>query len=135
MENRKKLFSLGVLTYILSILLFLTISFVIFILLPKISDWELFSFNLYGGLLFYGLAILPYSLFASFVKLDKVKSYIIIVVLLFSTELVALVISGKSILLAIITSMVKDENYILLAYPLVLIMSYFIIKRILRISF
>ena len=45
MESRKKLFSLGILTYTLGILLFTIVSYAMFILLPKIKDWELFSFN------------------------------------------------------------------------------------------
>jgi len=135
MESRKKLFSLGILTYLLGILLFLIVSYIMFILLPKIKDWELFSFNFYGSLLFYGVATLPYLLFASLIKLDKVKSYMVIAVILLSVELISFIISGQSIIVTILTSMKSSENYILIAYPLVLLISYFISKRILRIKF
>jgi hypothetical protein len=135
MESRKKLFSLGILTYTLGILLFTIVSYAMFILLPKIKDWELFSFNFYGCLLFYGVAILPYLLFASLIKLDNIKPYMLIAVILLNVELISFLISGQSIIATILTSMKSSENYILIAYPLVLLMSYFISKRILKINF
>lgn len=135
MESRKKLFKLGILTYVLGILLFLIVCYVMFILLPKIKDWELFSFNFYGSLLFYSVAILPYFLFTSLIKLDKVKSYMVIAVILLSVELISFIISGQSIMATILTSWKSRENYILIAYPLVLLISYFISKRLLKINF
>ncbi len=135
MENRKKLFGLGILTYALGVVLFLIVNYLVFIVLPKIEDWELFSFNFYGSLLLYGLAIIPYILFALLIKLNIVKSYIIIVVLILSVELISFLVAGQSIIVTILTSMKSNGNYILIAYPLILLISYFVSKRILRVSF
>ena len=88
-----------------------------------------------GCLLFYGVAILPYLLFASLIKLDNIKPYMLIAVILLNVELISFLISGQSIIATILTSMKSSENYILIAYPLVLLMSYFISKRILKINF
>lgn len=135
MKSRKKLFGLGVLTYVLAIILFLIISYTTFVILPEIEDWELFSFNFYAVLLFYGIAILPYLLFASLIKLGILKNYLVLGVIILSVELISLVISGQSIMASIFTDMLENKNYILIAYPLTILISYFISKRALKIKF
>ncbi len=135
MKSRKKLVGLGILTYVLGIVIFLVISYLVLVFLPEIEDWELFGFNFYGVLLFYGVAILPYLLFASLIKLDKVKTYLVLGVMFLSVELISFLMSGQSIIISIFTDMLDNENYILIAYPLTLLISYFISKRILRVKF
>ena len=107
----------------------------VLVFLPEIEDWELFGFNFYSVLLFYGVAILPYLLFASLIKLDKVKTYLVLGVMFLSVELISFLMSGQSIIISIFTDMLDNENYILIAYPLTLLISYFISKRILRVKF
>ncbi|MCC4230056.1 hypothetical protein [Zunongwangia profunda] len=135
MKSRKKLVGLGILTYVLGIVIFLVISYLVLVFLPEIEDWELFGFNFYSVLLFYGVAILPYLLFASLIKLDKVKTYLVLGVMFLSVELISFLMSGQSIIISIFTDMLDNENYILIAYPLTLLISYFISKRILRVKF
>lgn len=135
MLTRNKLLGLGVLTYLLGMLIFLIVNCLRFLILPKIQDWQLFSFNFFGNLMFYGIAILLYLFAASIVALNKIKSYMVIVFILLSFDIISILISGQSIWISIFANMKSDENYILLAYPLVLVVSYFLSKRILKVNF
>ena len=136
MITKKKLAGLGFATYGLATALIISISFFVFILYPRIEDWELFSYNFYGAVLIYGGSVIPFLVFTYLVKLEKLNSLLIIAVLIASAELVSLIISGgELVLLSIFTTMFKDENYILLAYPLSLVLSYFIMSKLLKVDF
>ncbi|WP_108808292.1 hypothetical protein [Aquimarina spinulae] len=135
MNNRKKIVGLGFLTYLLGIIIFLLVSYLVFIVTPKHEDWELFTFNMFGCLLIYGAAIIPYLMFFLLTNFKKIKNYLVIIVLILSIELVSLVITQESIIISILTTMVTDKNYILIAYPLVIVFSYIISKRFLNVKF
>jgi hypothetical protein len=53
-------------------------------------------------------------------------------IMLVSMEIVSLLIAGESIMISIFTTMIKDKNYILLAYPSLLVICYYISKKILK---
>ena len=135
MNNRKKIIGLGFLTYLLGIIIFLLANYLMFIVIPKYKDWELFSFNLFGCLILYGSAIIPYLMFFLLINLKKIKNYLVIIVLLLSIELMSLVITKESIIISILTTMVVNKNYILIVYPLAIVLSYIVSKKFLNIKF
>jgi hypothetical protein len=132
MTSKKKLITLGALTYLLSIALFQIVNYISFIIIPKHKDWELFSFNFYGSILFFGLAMIPYALLILLINKKRIKYSIIVLIMLVSMEIVSLLIAGESIMISIFTTMIKDKNYILLAYPSLLVICYYISKKILK---
>ena len=136
MTSRKKLVGLGFTTYGLATALIISVSYFVFILYPRIEDWELFSYNFYGAVMIHGVSLIPFLLFVYLIKLEKLNSFLVLAVLIVSAELASLVISGgESILLTIFSSMLKDENYMLLVYPFSLVASFFIMRKLLKIDF
>ena len=134
MITQKKLAGLGFGTYGLATALVISVSYLVLIFFPRIEDWELFSYNFYGSIFIYGLALFFYLIFLSLIKPDRIKWYSIFLVLFIGMEVSALVQAGASITFSIFTTMVMDENYILLAYPIFLILSFVIFLKLLRID-
>ncbi|TCI84446.1 hypothetical protein [Tenacibaculum sp. M341] len=128
--NRKKIILLGTLTYILGLILFNIFNYTLNIVLPEFKDWELFSFNFYGSLLFYIISMVLYIILFILVKTLKINSLILLVILVLLPEIPAIFMAGNSIIISIFTTMVKDQNYTLLLYPLTIIIAYFLSKKI-----
>lgn len=134
MINQKKIIGLGTLSYIISIIILLLSSYVIFILLGSNEDWELFSFNFFAAIGFYGLSILLLTVTSFIIKKLKIDNIIFLILLLILLEISSLIIAKDSITLRIFSTMIEDKNWILLMYPIAVILSFFISKRILKID-
>lgn len=107
--------------YFITLIIFNCFSCLIFLVFTKNNDWELFSFNFFGSFIIYTLSFLVYFILSLFLNFINSNSLFRLITLLVLIDLVSLFIAEKSIALSIFTNMVKDENYILLFYPLSLI--------------
>lgn len=131
--NKKKILLIGIYTYILGLILFNLFNFLFFIFLNEISDWELFSYNFYGSLVYYSGAMVIFSFLPFLFNLNKVSSLLIILLILL-IEIPCIIVNGESLYITIFTSMISDNNYILLLYPSALIITYQISKRLVIVS-
>jgi hypothetical protein len=138
MKNTNKNIKLVIMTYLLGILMFNILSYLINIIIPNNADWEIFSFNLFGSLSFYGIALIIFIGLSFIISFDKIKKIILLLFLIFLVEISCLLITSESItfeLLKIISlEKNKSYNYTLLLYPTTLlttfIISIIILKRI-----
>lgn len=125
--ERNKLKTIGIATYLAAIPIFLVLSFLLFIAFSKIIDWELFSFNLYTCMVLFLLSSLVCFLLSFGIK--QMNNYLLAALVMILPDLISLIVSGDSIYVNIFSTMVKDDNYILLAYPISLLVSFFIISK------
>ena len=107
--------------YLQLVVIFNLINFVIHIVLNKVADWELFSYNFFGSIIVYLLvSILCYLFWRVFPK--AIFHPLFGVLLLVFLEFSFLTISGTSLTYAILNHMLAEQNYILLLYPFCLIL-------------
>jgi|GEM_PF-4332960 len=128
MELINKLNVISTRTYLIAIPIFLILNFLKFIVIPKIADWELFSFNLYTCLILFIISSLIFFLLGLIIK-RRINIYIIFALTMILPDIISLTLSGESIYINIFTSMVRNDNYILIAYPVSLIISFLIIIK------
>ena len=109
-------------SYLFLILIFTVINFLIHIVSNKIANWEFFSYNFFGSIIVYLLvSIFCYLLFMIFPKVIYHPVYGLFFLLIF-LELSFFLISGTSLSYVILKYMVPEKNYIMLFYPLCLIL-------------
>ncbi len=127
--NQKDIFFLGVRTYSLAIVIFNLFNSIVFLFYPKVKDWELFSYNFYGCLLFFFLSMILFSITSFLSRFLKFNSLFLLLIMIFLIEISAFIIADTSIaklILDIVTG--KNNNYIMMFYPLSVIISYVFVK-------
>lgn len=130
--NLKRIVKIIIFTYVIGIVIFNVMNYLIFIAFPKVKDWELFSYNFYGSLIFYSISAVLFYLISwiyDIEKLGEIKASIILIVLL---DISSILVAGQSILLTIVTTMISDRNYILVFYPIIILITYKVSKVIIK---
>lgn len=131
--NKQKI-RLSIFIYLISIILFNIINYIYFIIYPRIEDWELFSYNFFGSLIFFISSAILFSIFLLILNNKKLNEYLISITLIILLEVSSILIASQSILYTIATTMIEDSNYILIFYPIVILFSYQFCKRVLKID-
>lgn len=137
MITRKKIITLGISTYSLSVLLLILYNYSIYIIIPEIKNWEAFSYSFYGGFIFYGFGMILYAILMLIIDYKKMKNLSTLILMLLLLEISVLLFLKESITITIVKSFLKenDNEYQFIIFPIVIIVSYFIFKKVLRISF
>jgi hypothetical protein len=124
---QKEINKIGTSTYLLAIVIFNLFNSFIFLYLPEFKDWELFSFNLYGSFVFYFVSLIILLIISLLFKKNNLNKFILLFILIVLPEVPAYLLVDEFIIKSIIKTIVeKSENYILLFYPISIIISYFL---------
>ncbi len=135
MISQKKIIGLGFLSYGIASVIVLISSYILLVLLPKHEDWELFSYNLYGSIILFTASIVLLAISSFFMKNIKLNNVLILIILIILLEVSSIIIAENSIILTVFTTMAEDGSWFLIAYPVAIVIGYFISKKALKITF
>lgn len=124
---RKEVLTIGLYSYVIISILDISIGFYWLVIKPRIADWEVFSYVLYGMPFLYFVAYGVYFLFFSIIPSEKVKHYQILFVLLISVEISSLFFF-QDFMLGMLIDALKERRYedILVLYPVNTIIGFFV---------
>jgi len=132
--NQKKIIGLGFISYAIATIIVLISSYVLHVLMPEHEDWELFSFNLFGSITLFAASIVLLAISSFILKNIKLSKVLFLIILIVLLEISSIAIAGNSIILTIFTTMAKDNNWIMIAYPIAVVLGYLISMRIINIK-
>lgn len=135
MMSRKYLLKMGVSLYLGAFFLIIPVGFILLIVTPDVSDFEIFSYLLFSSLLMYGGGIIIYALIILIVKPEWINRYMLIFIMIFSVELIYFIFNADFFFIAVSNSIIKFQNYSLLGIYLALLASYIINVFLLKFYF
>lgn len=126
---------MGVSLYLGAFFLIIPVGFILLIVTPDVSDFEIFSYLLFSSLLMYGGGIIIYALIILIVKPEWINRYMLIFIMIFSVELIYFIFNADFFFIAVSNSIIKFQNYSLLGIYLALLASYIINVFLLKFYF
>ena len=126
MNKKRDSLKLGFMTYFITFIVFNLFNSIVFLIKPEFKDWELFSYNLYGSLLFLILGGVLFSLFLIANKYFKIKNKLVVLIIMYCLiEIPVFLMTGTLISKVIVKTILgQGKNYIMIFYPLSLILGY-----------